>query len=166
MKLNSLHDLYIHELQDLYSAEHQIIKALPKMAEQASTDQLRAAFEEHLQQTHEHVSRLVRIFQRLNESPKGSKCQGIEGIIDEGEDLMDEDAPESVCDAALIESAQKVEHYEMSGYGTVRTWAQQLGYSEDAGLLEQTLKEEEMTDKKLTRIAETQVNTQATRSAR
>jgi len=166
MKLNSLHDLYVHELQDLYSAENQIIKALPKMAENATTTELRSAFEEHLHQTREHVNRLDRIFERLNESAKGDKCQGVEGIIEEGEDLMDKDATESVCDAALIGSAQKVEHYEMAGYGTVRTFAQQLGYSEDARLLQMTLQEEEQTDKKLSSIAERRVNTEATRSAR
>lgn len=166
MKLNSLHDLYVHELQDLYSAEHQILKALPKMAEQAGTQELRSAFEEHLQQTQVHVSRLEQIFGRLNESPKGSKCDAMDGIIDEGKDLMDEKAPAPVCDAALIGSAQKVEHYEMAGYGTVRTFAQQLGYDGDASLLQQTLQEEEMTDKRLTRIAESRVNIEATRSAR
>lgn len=166
MKLNSLHDLYVHELQDLYSAENQIIKALPKMAENAGNQELRAAFEEHLRQTHDHVSRLERIFERLNESPKASKCQGMEGIIDEGKDLMDEDAAKPVGDAALIGAAQKVEHYEMAGYGTVRTFAQQLGYTQDASLLQQTLQEEELTDKKLTRIAESRTNIEATRSAR
>ena len=166
MKLRSLHDLYVHELQDLYSAENQILKALPKMAEQASTSELRAAFEDHLQQTREHVSRLDRIFERLNVSSKGDKCEGMKGIISEGENLMDEDSDESVCDAGLISSAQKVEHYEMAGYGSVRTYAQQLGYQEDSTLLQRTLDEEGEADKKLTRIAESRVNIEATRSAR
>jgi ferritin-like metal-binding protein YciE len=166
MKLNSLHDLYVHELKDLYSAENQILKALPKMAEQAGTGELRAAFEDHLQQTREHVNRLERIFERLNESPKGDTCDGMKGIISEGEDMMDEDAEESVSDAALISSAQKVEHYEIASYGSVRTYAQQLGYDQDSQLLQRTLDEEGETDKRLSRIAETRVNVDATRSAR
>jgi ferritin-like metal-binding protein YciE len=166
MKLNTLQDLYIHELKDLYSAENQIVKALPKMAKEASAPELRTAFEEHLQQTREHVSRLERIFERMNESPKGSSCDGMKGIISEGEDLMDEDADESVCDAALIGAAQRVEHYEMAAYGSVRTYARQLGYQEDAALLQRTLDEEGATDKKLTSIAESHVNVEATRPAR
>ena len=164
MKLESLQDLYIHELKDLYDAEGRIIKALPKMVKQTRSDELRSAFEEHLQQTREHALRLERIFTTLDESPKGSTCDGIKGIISEGEDVMGEDAPEQVNDAALIGAAQKVEHYEMAGYGTVRTWARQLGFHEHAQLLEQTLREEEATDKKLTRIAESRVNEEATRT--
>jgi ferritin-like metal-binding protein YciE len=161
MKINSLHDLYITELKDLYDAESRITKALPKMAEAASSQELRNAFEQHLEQTRQHTQRLEEIFQKLDESPKGQKCKGIEGIIDEGEDLMDEDAPPAVCDAALIAAAQRVEHYEISAYGTVRTYARRLGYEDHARLLNETLQEEGETDKKLTSLAESSINEQA-----
>jgi ferritin-like metal-binding protein YciE len=166
MKIKSLHDLYVHELKDLYNAENQIIKALPKMAKKANSTELRSALEEHLEVTRRQAERLERIFQRLDESPKGSTCKGMEGIIDEGEDMLDEDVPQPVGDAALISSAQRVEHYEMAAYGTVRTFARQLGYEDDAGLLQQTLDEEGEADKKLTRIAESRTNIEATRTAR
>jgi ferritin-like metal-binding protein YciE len=165
VKLKSLHDLYIEDLRDLYNAENQIIKALPKMAKNVTSVELRSALEEHLQQTRGQVERLERIFQRLNESPKGSTCEGMKGIIEEGEDIMDVDAPDMVCDAAIISSAQKVEHYEIAGYGTVRTFARQLGYEDDAQLLQQTLDEEGKADKRLTSIAESRVNIEATRTA-
>jgi ferritin-like metal-binding protein YciE len=165
MKLNSLRDLYITELKDLYDAEHRIIKALPKMAESANSPELRSAFEQHLDQTRGHVSRLEQIFQRLDEPAKGQKCKGIEGIIDEGEDLMDKDSAPAVCDAALISAAQKVEHYEIAGYGTARTFARRLGFDDQAMLLDQTLKEEGQTDKKLTSLAESYINEDA-RTAR
>ncbi len=161
MKLNSLHDLYIAELKDLYDAEHRIIKALPKMAEAASSPELRSAFQEHLEQTRTQAQRLEQIFQRLNESAKGEKCEGIEGIIDEGEDLMDKDAPPAVGDAALISSAQRVEHYEIAAYGTVRTYARRLGFEDQAQLLQKTLEEEAETDKKLTGLAESYINENA-----
>lgn len=161
MKLNSLHDLYITELRDLYDAENRILKALPKMAEAASSPELKSAFEEHLQQTRTQTSRLEQIFQKLGESPKGQKCKGVEGIIDEGEDLMDEDAPPAVADAALIGAAQRVEHYEIASYGTVRTYARRLGYQDHERLLSETLEEEGQTDKKLTRLAESYVNEEA-----
>jgi ferritin-like metal-binding protein YciE len=164
MKLNSLHELYVAELKDLYDAEQRIIKALPKMAKAASSPDLRNAFEEHLQQTQGHVQRLERVFQSLDEPAKGQKCKGIEGIIDEGEDLMDEDAPPAVCDAALIAAAQRVEHYEIAAYGTVRNFARRLGYSDQAELLNQTLQEEGATDKKLTSLAESYVNEEARRA--
>jgi ferritin-like metal-binding protein YciE len=165
VKLNSLRDLYINELKDLYDGEQRIIKALPDMAEAANSADLRQAFEDHLSQTRNHVQRLERIFQELDESPKGQKCKGLQGIIDEGEDLMDEDAPASVCDAALIASAQRVEHYEIAAYGTARTYARHLGYETQAQLLNQTLQEEGETDKKLTSLAESFVNEEA-KSAR
>jgi ferritin-like metal-binding protein YciE len=165
MKLNSLHDLYVTELKDLYDAENRIIKALPKMAEAASSPELKNAFEEHLQQTRNQAMRLEQIFQKLDESPKGQKCKGLEGIIDEGEDLMDEDAPPAVCDAALIAAAQRVEHYEIAAYGTVRTFARRLGYQDQELLLNETLQEEGETDKKLTRLAESYINEEA-KSAR
>jgi ferritin-like metal-binding protein YciE len=158
MKLNSLHDLYVTELKDLYDAENRIIKALPKMAEAAVTPELKTAFEEHLQQTRNQALRLEEIFQKLDESPKGQKCKGIAGIIDEGEDLMGEDAEPAVNDAALIAAAQRVEHYEIASYGTVRTYARQLGYPDHERLLGETLEEEEQTDKKLTRLAESHIN--------
>jgi ferritin-like metal-binding protein YciE len=137
------------------------VKALPKMAEAASSPELRSAFQQHLDQTNQQVSRLEQIFQMLNETPKGRKCKGVEGILDEGEDLMDEDAPASVCDAALIASAQKVEHYEISAYGSARTFAHRLGLEDQARLLDQTLQEEGETDKRLTKLAESYINEQA-----
>lgn len=165
MRLNSLHDLYIQELRDLYNAENQIVKALPKMIKECSSADLRGALEEHLQVTRQQVGRLEEIFQRLDESPKGSKCKGMEGIIDEGEDMMGKDAPEQVRDAGIISAAQRVEHYEMAAYGTVRTYALQLGYTDHAELLQKTLNEEGEADKKLTQIAESRVNIEATRTA-
>ena len=161
MKLNSLQDLYVSELKDLYDAENRIIKALPKMAEAANSPELRAAFEEHLNQTRRHAERLEQILRGLDESPKGKKCKGMEGIIDEGEDMMEEDAPDSVADAALIAAAQRVEHYEIAAYGTVRTYARRLGFEDQAELLNQTLQEEGETDKKLTSLAETSINEEA-----
>lgn len=161
MKLNSLRDLYITELKDLYDAEDRIIKALPKMAEAANSPELRSAFEEHLQQSRNQVLRLEQIFQKLDESPKGQKCKGVEGIIDEGENLMDKDAPPAVADAALIAAAQRVEHYEIASYGTVRTFARRLGYQDHERLLSETLEEEGQTDKMLTRLAESYINEEA-----
>jgi ferritin-like metal-binding protein YciE len=163
MELNSLQDLYLIELKDLYDAENRIIKALPAMAQAAKSAELRTALEQHLQETRNQVARLERIFNSLNESPKGQKCKGVIGIIDEGEDMMDEtdDSPPAVCDAALIASAQRVEHYEIAAYGTARTWAQRLGRMEDAELLNQTLQEEGQADKKLTALAESYINEEA-----
>ncbi|HEY1337295.1 MAG TPA: ferritin-like domain-containing protein [Bryobacteraceae bacterium] len=165
MKLESLRDLYIAELQDLYDAEQRITKALPKMAEGANSPDLRSAFQEHLRQTQGHVERLERVFQKLDEPAKGRKCKGIVGIIDEGEDMMGEDGPAAVCDAALIAAAQRVEHYEIAAYGTVRTYARRLGYQDQAQLLDETLQEEGETDKKLTSLAESYINEEA-KSAR
>jgi len=167
MKLTSLHDLYIAELKDLYDAENRIVKALPKMAEAANSPELRTAFEQHLEQTRGHVDRLEQIFQQMDEAPKGQKCKGMEGLIDEGEDMIDEgdDAPPAVSDAALIASAQRVEHYEIAAYGTVRNFARRLGFDDHARLLQQTLDEEGETDKKLTDLAESYINEQA-RSAK
>lgn len=161
MKLASLNDLYIEELRDLYSAENQILKALPKMAKTASSEELKNAFEEHLEQTKGHVERLEQIFERLDVRAKGKKCKAVEGLIEEGKELMKEDAEPSVMDAGLISAAQKVEHYEMAGYGCVRTFARILGDEEAAGLLQQTLDEESETDQKLTQLAESFVNQQA-----
>jgi ferritin-like metal-binding protein YciE len=165
MKPESLQELYVYELKDMYNAEQQILKALPKMAKNASSPDLRAAFEGHLEQTRGHVDRLEQIFQKLDEPAKGQKCKGVEGIIAEGEAMMDEDAPAAVADAALISAAQRVEHYEMAVYGTVRNWARRLGFEDQARLLQQTLQEEFETDKKLTTIADSYINEEA-KSAR
>src|SRR5215471_8909131 len=147
------------------NGEQQILKALPKMAKNASSRNLRAAFEEHLEQTRGHVDRLEQIFQKLDEPAKGQKCKSVEGIIAEGQEMMDEDAPPAVADAALISAAQRVEHYEMAVYGTVRNWARRLGFEDQARLLQQTLQEEIETDKKLTTIADSYINEEA-KSAR
>jgi ferritin-like metal-binding protein YciE len=167
MKLDSLKNLYVNELKDIYNGEQQILKALPKMAKAASFPELRAAFEAHLEQTRGHVDRLEQIFQKLDEPAKGQKCKGIEGIIDEGEEILksNEDAPPAVADAALIAAAQRVEHYEMAVYGTIRNYARRLGFEDQARLLQQTLQEEMETDKKLTNIADSYINEEA-KSAR
>ena len=166
MKLDSLHQLYVHELKDMYNGEQQILKALPKMARNASSPQLRAAFEGHLEQTRGHVDRLEQIFQKLDEPTKGQKCKGLEGIISEGEEMVEnEDAPPAVADAALIAAAQRVEHYEMAAYGTVCNYARRLRFEDQARLLHQTLQEEIATDKKLTTIADSYINEEA-KSAR
>jgi ferritin-like metal-binding protein YciE len=155
-----LKELYIDELKDLYNAETQLVKALPKMGKAASSDELRQGFEEHLEQTKGHVQRLEEIFQALGESPKGKKCKGMEGLIEEGSEAMEEDYKGSVMDAALIGAAQRVEHYEIAGYGTVRSMAETLGESDHVSLLEQTLEEEKETDETLTELAG-QINTKA-----
>ena len=154
MPVESLRDLYIEELRDLYDAEQQLIKALPKMAKEASSDELRQGFEEHLEQTRGHAERLETIFEHLGDKPKGEKCKGMEGLVKEGSSILDEDMEDSVKDAAIIGAAQKVEHYEIAGYGTARTFATLLGETEAASLLERTLEEEKETDRKLTEIAE------------
>jgi ferritin-like metal-binding protein YciE len=161
MKLGSLHDLYVDELRDLYNAENQLLKALPKMAKAANAPELRAAFEEHLAVTEGQVERLSRIFKQLGERPTGKKCVAMEGLIEEGKELMEEDAEPAVLDAALIAAAQKVEHYEIAGYGCVRTYARMLGYDDAAQLLQETLDEEGEADKKLTDLAESVVNVEA-----
>jgi ferritin-like metal-binding protein YciE len=160
MKLESLKELYVSELQDLYDAEEQILQALPKMAQAASSSRLRSAFEQHLEQTRGQVQRLDTIFQQLGADPKGKKCKGLAGLVAEGQDLLKEKAEPEVRDAGLIAAAQKVEHYEIAGYGTVRTYAEILGEKNAARLLQQTLDEEGETDKKLTSIAE-RINEQA-----
>jgi ferritin-like metal-binding protein YciE len=160
-KIKSLRDLLLHELKDLYSAEKQLLKALPKMAKATSHEELKAAFEEHLEQTEEQVTRLEQVFESLGEKPKAEKCLAMEGLIAEAQKTMGEDMPEAVMDAALIAAAQRVEHYEIAGYGTVRTFAEILEEDEAAGLLEQTLEEEKETDERLTEIAESLVNPDA-----
>jgi ferritin-like metal-binding protein YciE len=154
MAKNSLRQLYVDELKDLYSAETQLVKVLPKMAKASSNNELRNAFEEHLRQTSEHVSRLEQIFEGLNEKPTGKKCLGMEGLIKEGTEIMREGYDDDVMDAAIIGAAQRVEHYEMAGYGTVRTFAELLGEDGHVSLLQQTLDEEKQADEKLTQIAD------------
>ena len=161
MKINSLRDVFIHEIKDLYSAEKQLTKALPKMAKAAANEELSAGFEEHLHQTEEHVNRLEKILKNLGESTRGEKCKAMEGLIEEGAKVIDEDGVPEVIDALLISAAQRVEHYEIAGYGSARTFAELLGDNEAARLLQQTLEEEAETDKKLTRLAESAVNPQA-----
>jgi ferritin-like metal-binding protein YciE len=160
-KFPTLRELFINELRDLYSAENQILKALPKMVKAASSEELKSAFSEHLEQTKEHVKRLEQIFDKLDTRPKGKKCVGMEGIIEEGKELLEEDAEQEVLDAGLIAAAQKVEHYEMAVYGCVRTFAKQLGDNDAAELLQETLDEEGEADKKLTEIAERSINQEA-----
>ena len=161
MKLETLKDLYIHELKDLYSAEKQIINALPKMVKAAADKQLAAGFEEHFEQTKEHAARLEKILTSHDESTRGPKCQGMEGVLKEGEEMIKEDAEEEVRDAGLIAAAQRVEHYEMAGYGCARTYAELLGDRQGAQLLQTTLMEELATDKKLTKLAKSVINVAA-----
>lgn len=165
MKLESLHDLYLSELSDLYSAEKQIVKALPKMIEKTQSAELRQALEEHLEETKGHVDRLEEVFEMHGESPARQKCKGMEGVLAEGDELVGKDASPAVRDAAIISAGQRVEHYEMAGYGTVRTWAKQLGHERAAAVLQQTLDEEMAADEKLTKIANSQVNIEAARTA-
>jgi ferritin-like metal-binding protein YciE len=159
-----LRELYIEELKDLYNAENQLVKALPKMAKAASSDELRQGFEEHLEQTRGHVQRLEEIFQALGESPKGKKCKGMEGLVEEGSEVMKEDFDGALMDAAIIGAAQRVEHYEIAAYGTVCAFAEQLGETEQNSLLNETLEEEKETDEKLTQLAQ-QINAQANEGA-
>ena len=154
MKESALKELYLKELRDIYDAEKQIAKALPKMAKTVSSSELRRALERHLDQTKNHVSRLEQIFEALDESPKGESCDGMEGLIEEGSDIMDEDMDAEAKDAGLISAAQRVEHYEIAAYGTVRTYANILGDKKAASLLQETLDEEKETDQKLTGLAE------------
>jgi len=160
MRKDSLRQLYVDELKDLYSAETQMVKTLPKLAKTSSNAQLRQAFENHLRETSEQVSRLEQIFDMLEEKPTGRKCLGIEGLVKEGAETMQQAYQDSVMDAALIGAAQRVEHYEIAGYGTVRAYAELLGEDEHASLIEQTLEEEKQADRTLTRLAE-QINAQA-----
>jgi ferritin-like metal-binding protein YciE len=164
MHMETLQDLYIDQLRDLYNAEHQLVKALPKMAKAAKSESLQSAFESHLDQTNGHVERLERIFEKLGVSPKGKKCKAMQGLIEEGKEMMSEDATPEVMDAGLIAAAQRVEHYEMAGYGCVRTYAKVLGQSDAAELLQETLEEEESADKTLTDLAESMINASAAQS--
>lgn len=161
MELNTLKDLYVTELKDLYSAEHQILKALPRMIKVSTHPQLKKAFTSHERQTREHVKRLERICKELGVSPKGKKCNGMEGLLKEGKELIGEKPEPQVLDAGLLAAAQHVEHYEMAGYGTVRTYARQLGYENQAEMLQRTLNEEGETDHLLTAIAVGAINVDA-----
>lgn len=161
MKLNSLQDLLIEELKDIYHAENQLIKALPKMAKAATHPELRSAFEEHLEQTKQQKNRLEAVFESMGRKVQSKVCEGMKGIIEENESMLEEEAEDATRDAALIAGAQKVEHYEIASYGTVRAYAQRLGFGDAAELLQQTLEEEETTDRKLTELAEMLVNPEA-----
>ena len=161
MEMETLRDLYVEEIKDLYSAENQILKALPRMIKAATHPQLKKAFTRHEKQTRQQVKRLERIAKQLGEKPTGKKCVGMEGLLEEGKELIKEKPEKEVLDAGLITAAQHVEHYEMAGYGTCRTWARLLGYEEQARLLQQTLDEEGDTDKLLTSIAESRINIDA-----
>jgi ferritin-like metal-binding protein YciE len=153
MKHEALKELYVDELKDIYNAEHQLVKALPKMAKASTSEQLRTGFEEHFEQTRDHVQRLEQIFKELGEKPTGKKCKGMEGLVAEGQEMMEEDFDDDVMDAALISAAQRVEHYEIAAYGTVRTYAELLGEENAVKLLEQTLEEEKETNQKLSDLA-------------
>lgn len=153
--LKSLRELLVDELKDLHNAENQLIRALPKMARAASHDELRAGFEEHLEQTRDHVDRLERCFKLLGEKAKGKTCHAMKGLVEEGQEAIDEKAPDALRDAKLIGAAQRVEHYEIAAYGTARAFAQTLGETKVADLLQETLDEEGDTDKRLTALAET-----------
>jgi ferritin-like metal-binding protein YciE len=159
-KINTLHDVYIDQLKDLYSAETQLIKALPKMAKAAHDATLKKGFEDHLEQTKVHAERLEEIFEELDEKPTGKKCKAMAGLVEEGSEAIGEDASPEAKDAMLIAAAQRVEHYEMAGYGCVKTYARLLGYEDAAKLLEETLGEEVATDEKLTEAAES-INVEA-----
>ena len=160
MALKSLEDLLLHELKDIYDAEHQITEALPKMREAASSNELKQAFDEHLKVTQQQIKRLEQVFEQMGEKPKRETCKGMKGLIAEGQSVMEEGDKGNTLDAALIASAQKVEHYEIASYGSVRTYANMLGQRDAAQLLQQTLDEESMTDEKLTGLAE-RLNRQA-----
>ncbi|HEX7182721.1 MAG TPA: ferritin-like domain-containing protein [Thermoanaerobaculia bacterium] len=161
MKLESLKDLYLEQLRDLYSAETQLVDALPKMAAAASSPDLKAGFNEHLRQTQEQVRRLERIFNDLSQKPTGHTCEGMKGLIKEGEEMIKTKGEPAAIDAGLIAAAQRVEHYEIAGYGTVRTYAELLGHNEHVTLLERSLNEEEETDERLTELAESHINEEA-----
>jgi ferritin-like metal-binding protein YciE len=161
MELETLTDLYIHELKDLFSAEKQLLKALPKMAKAASNKELVAGFQEHLEQTKGHAQRLEQILSNHKTTTRGPKCKGMEGIVAEGSELIEEEADPEVKDAGLIAAAQRVEHYEMAGYGTARSYAELLDDQEGAKLLQTTLEEEKQTDQKLTKLAKSAINVAA-----
>jgi len=164
--LESLSDLLHDELKDIYDAEKQLTKALPKLAKKATSEELRQAFEEHLQQTEQHIERLEQAFEQLELPARGKPCEGMKGLIREGQEMIGEAEDDATRDALMIASAQKVEHYEIASYGSARTWANLLGKTEVASLLEETLEEEKETDKRLTSIAESIVNPEAAQGGR
>jgi ferritin-like metal-binding protein YciE len=158
MSLDSLQKLFVEELKDIYNAEKQLTRALPRMAKSAESAELQQAFTKHLKETEGQIQRLERIFRELGQAARGKKCKGMEGLVEEGKEKMEEEGEGPVLDAALIASAQKVEHYEIAAYGCLRTYAQLLGMTEAEQLLQQTLEEEEATDKKLTELGESGIN--------
>ena len=164
MSMDSLKDLYIDELKDLYNAENQLLKALPKMAKKAAAPELKRAFQDHLAQTEGHVNRLEKIFKGMGEKPTGKTCKAMKGLIEEGEEIVDNTDQSPLRDAGLIAAANRVEHYEIAAYGSARTFAETLGLDSAAALLEETLEEEKEADEKLTSIAESLVNCEALRS--
>jgi ferritin-like metal-binding protein YciE len=161
MALDSLEELYKDKLKDLYSAENQIIRALPRMIKSASTPELQRALQEHLHVTEGHARRIEKIASRIDASPRGKKCAGMEGLLEEGKELLEEQGDSEVLDAGIIGAAQSVEHYEIAGYGTARAWAERLGDREAARLLQQTLDEEKQADETLTALAENYINAMA-----
>ena len=161
MSLDSLQDLFLEELKDVYHAEKQLVQALPRLAKAAGSPELQQAFTSHLKETEGHVQRLERIFQDLGQTARGKRCKGMEGLVEEGKEIMEEEGEQPVIDAALISAAQRVEHYEIAAYGCLRTYAQLLGHQNAVKLLGQTLAEEEAADKKLTAIGERSVNAEA-----
>jgi ferritin-like metal-binding protein YciE len=163
LKLETVTDLFLAELRDLYSAENQLVDALPKMADAASSAELKQAFTHHLEETNKHVTRLDEVFTKLNEDPKGETCEAMKGLVKEGEEFIHAKGEPEVRDAGLIGAAQRVEHYEMAGYGTAKTLAQRLGFQDIAKILESTLNEEKAADQKLTSVAQGNVNQAATR---
>jgi ferritin-like metal-binding protein YciE len=165
MKLETLNDLYVAELKDLYSAEDQIITALPKIIDKVQSPGLRQALEKHLEETRGHVARLEQVFEMSGQPAKKQKCKGMEGLLEEGDELIGKEATPAVRDAAIIAACQRVEHYEMAAYGTVRTYADQLGLNRASKMLQETLDEEGAADEKLTSLAKHGINTQATRTA-
>ncbi|CAN5624431.1 ferritin-like domain-containing protein [soil metagenome] len=161
MSLESLKDLYVEQLRDLYSAETQILEALPKMEKAATNKELQNAFKEHRKATETHLERLEKIFKELDKKSAGHHCKGMEGLLKEGNEMVKEKGDDSTRDAGLIASAQRVEHYEIAGYGTVRSYAEQMGFAEQEKLLKQTLDEESQTDERLTKLAESVINVEA-----
>jgi ferritin-like metal-binding protein YciE len=163
MELDSLEKLFVDQLKDVYNAEKQLVRALPRMAKAATNDDLRRAFTDHLRQTEKHVERLERVFKDLGAKPQGKKCVGMEGLIEEGKELLqrEKEADDDVLDAGLISAAQRVEHYEIAAYGCLATYAQHLGRDKSVKLLQETLNEEKETDKRLTELAETSINIEA-----
>ena len=154
-KTQTMQDAFLEEIRDLYDAEKQLLRALPKMAKAASSEELKAAFQEHLEVTKGQLARLEQVFEMMSQKPRSKACKAMKGLVEEGQEIMAQDLEENLQDLAIIGASQKIEHYEIAGYGTVRTFAQAMGNREAAQLLEQTLKEEEATDKKLTQIAKT-----------